>query len=41
MRKMTRVDATLDFEFKGHFEGHKVNWGQNVGFYLCDDLNSI
>ena len=30
MRKMTRVDATSDFEFKGHFEGHKVNWGQNV-----------
>ena len=41
MRKMTRVDATLDFEFKGHFEGHKVNWGQNVGFYFRDDLNSI
>ena len=41
MRKITRVDATLDFEFKGHFEGHKVNWGQNVGFYFRDDLNSI
>ena len=41
MRKMTRVDATLDFEFKGHFEGHKVNWGQYVGFYFRDDLNSI
>ena len=26
---MTRVDATLDFEFKGNFEGHNVNWGQN------------
>ena len=38
MRKMTRVDETLDFEFKGHFEVHKVNWGQNVGFYLLDDL---
>ena len=41
MRKITRVDATLDFEFKGHFEGHKVNWGQNVGFYFRDDLNSV
>ena len=41
MRKMTRVDATPDFEFKGHFEGHKVNWGQNVGFYFRDDLNAI
>ena len=36
---MTSVDATLDFEFKGNFEGHKVNWGQNVGFDLRDDLN--
>ena len=38
---MTRVDATLDFEFIGHFEGHKVNWGQNVGFYFCGELNSM
>ena len=37
---MTMVDATLDFEIKGHFAGHKVNWGQNVGFYFLDDLNS-
>ena len=34
MRNMTRVDATLDFEFKGYFEGHKVNCGQNVGFKM-------
>ena len=31
---MTRVDATLDdFEFKGHFAGHKVNWGHNLIFF--------
>ena len=41
MRKITWVDAPTDFEFKGHFEGHKVNWGQNVGFYFRDDLISI
>ena len=41
MRKMTRVDATPDFEFKGHFEGHKVTWGQNIGFNYFDVLNSI
>ena len=41
MRKMPTVDATPDFEFKGHFEGHKINWGQNVGFYFRDVLNSI
>ena len=28
----------LDFDFKGHFEGHEVNWGQNVSFYLLDEL---
>jgi len=32
MGKMTRVDAMLDFLFKGHFEGHKANWGQTVAF---------
>ena len=41
MRKMTTVDATPDFEFKGHFEGHKVNGGKNVGFYFRDDSNSM
>ena len=29
------------FEHEGHFEGHKFNWGQNVGFYFRDDLNSM
>ena len=29
------------FEQEGHFEGHKVNWGQNVGVYFRDDLNSM
>ena len=40
MTKMTRVDATLDFEFNGYFEGHKVNWDKHFGFYFRDDLNS-
>ena len=29
------------FEHEGHFEGHKVNLDQNVGFYFRDDLNSM
>ena len=41
LKQMTRVDATLDFEFIGHLEGHKVNCGQYVGFNCCGDLNSM
>ena len=29
------------FKHEGHFEGHKVNRGQNVGFYFRDDLKSV
>ena len=29
---MVWVDATLDFEFQGHFQGHK---GQNAIIFSC------
>ena len=41
---MTRIDASLDFKFIGHFEDHKVNWGHNFGFMflmiltVCEQL---
>ncbi len=38
------VDATLDFEFKGHFEGHKLRSNMGILVFLiflhyCDLLN--
>ena len=33
-----RVDATLDFEFKVHFEGHKGQMGSKLGFRVINQL---
>jgi len=40
IREFIRVDATLNFEFKGHFEGHELNCGHNFGFNFRDELTS-
>ena len=34
MSEITRVDATLHFEYKGNFEGDKVNWGHIFIFLM-------
>ena len=34
MRKTVWVDATLDFEFEGHFRAEKVKYGQKL--ISCD-----
>ena len=38
MRKITRVGATLNFEFKDHFEGLELNRDHNFSFSFLDEL---